>query len=380
MAMPTIPTAQEIKNRIASDLETAIGQSTPWLPKSWNKAVAGAVAGFVLLNYQAILWTYKQIAPDRADEEALVWLGKLVGVTRRDAIAAVITADVAGTNGYTVPTGTRFQVNRQVYQVTATDGAIAGGIASCTLTALVAGDDGNVADDVELAIVAADANLTGVATVTDTTTSGADQETLEQFRKRVVIRYKKRFTGGSPADFELWGLETPHFTWIGPYTSDTEPGVNIIYGKVDNQTDGIPTGTQLNELEDYLTTDPETGKRNRKPTTDELDLRPITRYVFDFEIEIQGGSQTLEAQITEAIDSYLESREPYIEGLSPERLDIISAFNLSAEITPLAIDEGATLPSIVIKESETGTVVAGNYYLIGGKFPKLGTVTYTEVA
>ncbi|MBE3129551.1 MAG: hypothetical protein IMZ54_02390, partial [Acidobacteria bacterium] len=56
MAMPTIPTAAEIRARIISDLEAAFNQTTPALPKSFNRVLAGAVAGFVLLCYQAILW------------------------------------------------------------------------------------------------------------------------------------------------------------------------------------------------------------------------------------------------------------------------------------------------------------------------------------
>ena len=41
--MPTIPTAAEIKSRIVADIETEIGQTSPALPKSWNKVIAGAV-------------------------------------------------------------------------------------------------------------------------------------------------------------------------------------------------------------------------------------------------------------------------------------------------------------------------------------------------
>lgn len=47
MAMPTIPTAAEIKARIVADIETEIGQTSPALPKSWNGVIAGAVAGVI---------------------------------------------------------------------------------------------------------------------------------------------------------------------------------------------------------------------------------------------------------------------------------------------------------------------------------------------
>ena len=58
MAIPVIPTPTEIKDRIISDLETKLNQTTPSLPKAFNRVLAGAIAGFILLLYQAILWVY----------------------------------------------------------------------------------------------------------------------------------------------------------------------------------------------------------------------------------------------------------------------------------------------------------------------------------
>ena len=377
MAMPTIPTIEQIKARIVSDLETAFNQSTPAILKSFNRVLAGALSGLIVLLYQSILWVYAQIFPDRADEAALILLGKLVGITRRAAVKAVIVADVAGTNGETVPTGVRFSAGTSIYAVT-TGGTIAGGVASCTLTALLAGDAGNVADGVALAIVSANPVLTGVATVTGTTTTGADQESIDQYRARVVVRYKKRLTGGSPADYELWGLETPHFTWVSPYTDPLRPGTVVVYGKVDNQTDGIATGGQLLELESYLTADPDTGKRYRKPTTDELDLQPISRYAFNIAIQIKDGTPQLKAAILNAITEYIDSRAPYNEGVSIDRVDAITNAGVSAVATELADNDGATILQVTIREVLTTTIIT-NYILYGGEFAKLNDLTWTDI-
>ena len=85
MAIPTIPTAAEIKARIKSDIENKINQTTPALPKAFNDVLAGALAGLILLLYQAILWTYRQIFPTTADITALELLGALVNITRLPA-------------------------------------------------------------------------------------------------------------------------------------------------------------------------------------------------------------------------------------------------------------------------------------------------------
>ncbi|MBE3064404.1 MAG: baseplate J/gp47 family protein [Spirochaetes bacterium] len=379
MAMPTIPTAAEIRARIISDLEAAFNQTTPALPKSFNRVLAGAVAGFVLLCYQAILWGYAQIFPDRADRFALVLLAKLVGITPTGEVAAKISADVAGTNGQTVLEGTLFTApNGYVYKVT-TGGLIALGVADCELTCLTAGDAGNLADGVLLSIVSADPNLTGAATVTGTVTTGADAETLEHLRDRVVARYKKRTTGGSPADYELWGLETPHFVWVSPYTGIPPVGV-IVYGKVDNQTDGIPTAAQLLELASYLDEDPDTAKRHRKPITDEVECLPISRFLFDVAIKIKDGTSILKANIETAIEEYLESLEPYNEGVSAARIDTVTESGVASVAVALAQEAGATILETTITETLTGTSISGTgYVLYGGEFAKMNSCAFTDV-
>jgi hypothetical protein len=54
VALPTIPSATEIANRIIADIEGDTNQTTPALAKAFNKVVARAVAGVVILLYHAI--------------------------------------------------------------------------------------------------------------------------------------------------------------------------------------------------------------------------------------------------------------------------------------------------------------------------------------
>ncbi len=379
MAMPTIPTVAEIRARIIADMETAIGQTVPWLPKALTKVIAGAVAGLDVLLYNSILWVYKQIFPETADYDALVLLGKIVSITPTTAVKSVITANVYGTNGETVAAGTTYfrTPSGAVYQVT-TGGTISGGFALCTLTALLAGEAANVADGVELAIVTPDVNLTGVAVVVGTTTDGADEESEEQLRARVIARYKRRHTGGSPADYYLWGLEAPHFIWISPVAGD-KPGDVWIYGEVDNQPDGIPTSAQLLTLCDYVTNDPETGLATRKPIGDTITCFPITRKVFNFEINILNSSDTVEDAITAALTEYLLSLAPYNEGVTLDRADVVTDTGASAAANAVAMEAGAVILQLTVREASTGGEV-NNYMLYGGEKAKIGTVSYTRMS
>jgi uncharacterized phage protein gp47/JayE len=251
-------------------------------------------------------------------------------------------------------------------------------VAVCRATALSAGDGGNLANGEELSIVAADVNLTGTATVAGTLTSGADAESTEHFRSRVVVRYRKRFTGGSPADYELWGLEAPHFVWVSPYASSTVPGALVVYGKVDNQTDGIPSAAQLQELQAYIERDPDTGKRNRKPATDEVSYLPISRYLLNIEIQIEDGTPALKTNIAAAIGEYLESLEPYNEGVSMSRLDTVTNAGISAVAQLLAQEAGATIHQVTVSAALSGLPVT-SYVLYGGEHAKMNSCTFVDV-
>ena len=86
MAIPTIPTAKEIRDRIIADIENKLNQTTPALPKAFNRVLAGAISGMILLLYQAIVWTYRQIFPSTADDLTLELLGSLVNIVRLPAV------------------------------------------------------------------------------------------------------------------------------------------------------------------------------------------------------------------------------------------------------------------------------------------------------
>ncbi|KKM92254.1 hypothetical protein LCGC14_1220350 [marine sediment metagenome] len=378
MPIPTIPTVTEIRNRIQSDIESKLNQTTPALFKAFTRVIAGAISGFDILIYQAILWTYKQIYPDTADEVALNLAGALVGITRLAAVFAVIQCDVTGVNGYTLQQGVTFRgSNNVVYKVT-TGGVIGGGVISAELTAQESGEIGNLPDGTFLDIVQPDANLDGTAEITATNTSGDDQETLDSYRTRVSAEYKKRRTGGAPADYEAWGLQASNFDWVSPLDDPDTAGEVIVYGRVDNQTDGIPSGGQLTELETFLNLDPVTGLRTRHPIGPPTDEQPISRFLFDIEIFLQNGTGPIEADITTAVTEYVETQEPFNEAIHFIRKDTISEGGISAIANDVANPQSATVTAVILEQTAPPLVIT-NYQLFGGEFGKVNSIIYTPV-
>lgn len=378
MAIPTIPTIAEIRDRIITDLNDKLNQTTPWLPKAFNRVLAGALAGVIVLLYQAILWTYRQIFPSTADIASLILLGELVGISQQKAIPAIITSTVPGTEGETVSIGTLFRTPAGVVYKVTTGGTISGGTATVNLTCQESGEIGNVPNGTILDIVSPDPVLDGTATVTDTTQSGDDDESADEFRVRVLNAYKKRRTGGSPADYEAWGLEAPNFVWVSPLDDPIVTGEVQVYGKVDNQTDGIPTTPQLAELYNYLVYDPDTGLRNRHPIGPDVETLPIERFLFDIEIFIQNPSVEIQTAIDNAVTDYVETQEPFNEAIHSIRKDTISEGGISGIANEVANPEGATVTSVILSETSTGNVIQ-SYQLFGGTWGKVNSITFTEV-
>lgn len=379
MAIPAIPSIKEIRNRIISDIEGTINQTIPGLPKAFIRILAGAIAGVVYLLYQAILWVYKQIFPQTAEFFSLQLLGFIVNVNVISEVSAIIICDVPGVTGQNCNAGIVFTGSNSIqYRVQVTV-LIVGGVApDVEMRSLTGGDVGNLADGEILNISATDLALDGTATVTSTDTSGADRESDESYRTRVISRYKKRATGGSAADYNNWGLETPNFIWVGPFNDETITNRINVYGKVDNQTDGIPTSSQLLELLSYLKFDPVTGKAYRRPINDEIITLPITTAEFTVMVSIKDGTPDIKSQITVAVKNYITTLEPYIEGISDIRKDTLTKSNVSNVASDIAEVGGAIIIDVEITETLTANV-ENRYTFYGSEFGKITDVTYTDI-
>ncbi len=379
MALPTIPTAKEIKDRIVSDLETYLNQNTPMLPKAFNRVLAGAIAGAILLLYQAILWTYKQIFPDTADITSLRLLGALVDVEQLPATFTILECTVSGQESAPVTEGTLFRgSNNMVYKVTTGD-FVTGGIATVQMTAQESGEFGNLPNGSILDIVSPDPLLLGTAVVISTITSGDDAESDDSFRTRVSAAYKKRKTGGSPVDYEAWVLEAPNVNWVSPLDSPILPGDVDTYIKVDNQPDGIPTQSQLDEALQYSLINPETGLRDRHPIGPYPIIKPITRKEFDIEIFIQDGTPTIQADIESAVIDYVENREPFNTAISLSRIDTISRGGISDISNNIANPQGSTVIAVNLTQVDPLKQIQ-SYQLYGGEFGKTRNIIFTVVS
>lgn len=377
MAIPQIPTIQEIKDRIVTDITGKINQGIPVLPLSFVKVLSSAIASVIFLLYQAILWVYKQIFLVSAEIETVKMHGEIVGEKIVPAVSAVILCTIPGTTGAWVYAGETFIASNNItYRVTTDTEVIAGNATNVPLLALTSGEDGNLDNGEILNIVRTNLSLTGTATVTSTQTTGADEQDPTVYTNRVIIRYRTRYITGSTAAYVLNGLECPNFIWIGPYSDPATPNIITIYGRVDNQPNGIPTITQLQELEHYETYDPVTGKKTRKPPGDILECLPISNRQFDIEVFINAGSPTINALIETALNNYIYALEPYIEGVSVSRKNVMTNTDAANAGDSVARLYDAKVLQVSITDAITA-LVETNYTLYGGEFATWRNITFT---
>jgi uncharacterized phage protein gp47/JayE len=242
-----------------------------------------------------------------------------------------------------------------------------------------AGTIGNLEPGQILQFAGSPPNVATNATVTGSAVVGADGETEDAYRGRVLARFQRRPQGGAYADYQVWGTEVPGIRNVFPYTGNN-PGEVDVYVEAEAGPDGIPNGSQLTQVADYIDFDPNeapspTGLANRRPANAAVNVLPIVRTAFDVEItgfeatDLDGVLDSIEL----GVDEFLRSREPYIVGLSAlPRLDRITQGAVAGVVQEIAEANAASVAAVTLRRS---AVVITEYTLTRGELAKLGTVT-----
>ena len=387
-----IPTTQEIFDQILANIESRINQNSPLLARAFNRVVAGATALVITGLYKFGAERAAQSLAVTATGEDLETIGADRDVTRKGATAAVITADLPGTNGIVVPSTVSFTAaaNGLRYFPDA-DVITAGGVAALSLTCEKAGAVGNLDPGNTLSIGAQISGMSTVATVTGTTTTGANSEEEETYRSRVLTAQRSTTGGGNAADNRIWAEEVTGVRRAYPYagqpiTSPTtsSPPERTVY--VEAQTtidpDGIAPPALLDDVRDSITTDPETGfERQPLGLTDEtLFVESISRLAVFVEIQnlLVDPSKEVQAKqdIEDALDLYFENVLMFVGGLDFEgdRNDILTIASIGGIVDDALQATGGSITSV--RFGFDVALLEVRYQLRPGELVKTGTLTY----
>jgi uncharacterized phage protein gp47/JayE len=392
------PTTTEIAANIVAQLEGSIAQTIPMLPRAFCRVLAKALAGVFVLLWKYSSWSLLQqfVAYASASDTVingtivnpLTELGRLFGVG--DPIAAT-RAEHTITVTVKVQTGSLPAQSQLLYANTGvvytTTAAVALNAATVQVTMRAASDQGGgggvgsignlEAGDV-VSFANPLANVATAATVVSRTVDGADAETPDAYRARVLRRVQQKPQGGAYADYRAWGEELAGVVNIYPYTSAT-PGEVDVYVEAtpasSGDPDGIPTAGQLDAVAALIEAD-SSGLASRRPASAAVNVLPITRAVVDVTVtgldsDDDAATETL---IEEALEEYMLTREPFIVGLSVlPRLDRITRAAVSGIVDDAASSVGGSITSVTlgISGSPINAVT-----LSAGQKAKLGTVTF----
>lgn len=396
------PTTQEIADNILAQLEAAISQTFPLLPKSFTRVLAKVLAGVFVLLYKYAGFIFLQLFIRYAsfDEteingrtvRPLVEWGRQLGMPSPNPFAAVqaehtIEIQVTNQTGVLQAFSQLVRPDTEIIYQTLAEVPLDAATKSVDMVAVTnqeggdgAGSLGNLESGDTVEFVNPLPNVAKTATVTARTVDGTDAETEEQYRARLAQHAEATPQGGAYADYRGWAREVPGIINVYPYTG--APGEVDVYSEATEASsgspDGIPTQAQLDAVEASINfEDAGTGQATRRPANAAVNSLPISRTAFDVVISnLQGAEDPAAVQslVEEGLDEYFRDREPVIIGLTVlPRQDRITTGSVSGLTHEIVSAEGATVDIVLMQLS--GSFV-GNYTLGEGEKAKLGTVTW----
>jgi len=392
------PSTKDISENIIAQLEASLNQSIPLLPKAFLRVLAKALAGVFILLYKYSGFMFLQMFVQTASIKQtningvlispLTQWGRLIGIgdpvaaTKAELLIDVIvqtqtgtlpsgTQLVNGANGVTYITIGAVNLDSTTVQTTIRASADQqGGGGAGAIGNLQAGDVVTFANPL--------ANVSRNASVDSQTVTGANAESTEAYRQRIVDKFQKRPQGGAYADYQGWGEEVVGVINVYPYTGD--PGEVDLYSEAtvssSGSADGIPTPAQLLAVLNSVNFDQD-GLATRRPVNAFVNSNAITRTGFNIKVDgvVVEDLAAVQAAIVVAVTQYFLNREPFIIGLSiPPRRDRITQGAVISIVDSIVSASGGIFDTATIEETDTTPVTT--YELGVGEKAKAASIGF----
>lgn len=337
------PTIRALRQRNADAIAGKLGLAI--LPNGDVVALADANAGNAGLNLEFLDWLSKQFLPDTAEEQFLdkhadIWLVNADGSRGRKLAtfaAGSPGATITGLPGTVFPAGSQLSSSTTLYQTTAAV-ALSAGPTPIPLRALDAGSAGNLAAGTALTILVAVPGVSGTAGATVVSlTGGADEESDDELRARVLERIRQPPMGGDADDYVQWALRVAGVTRA--WSSPNEMGIGTVTVRFmmddlratsDPATSGLPNAQDIAAVRAYLDT--------VRPVAvkDIFVLPPVTQKVNFAINNLVGGSLAVNAAIRAQVTAMLKARAApahAVNGVRQPAVNIPSAWIAEAIYT-----------------------------------------------
>lgn len=251
------PTLKETR-RLTRDYVLSQLGAAAMIPNSVLRIMSDAMAALAHLALLYLDWLAKQLLPDTAETEWLdrhgqIWLVNSDGSKgRKAATYAQGTVQFEGTTGIVVPVGSLLGGTNVQYQ-TVTEAVIGSSGGTSQAVSLTAGAVSNLPDGTPLPLVPSIAGVDTSSLLGDMT-GGADAETDNQLRERILFRIQNPPMGGSEADYIRWALAVPGVTRVWA-SSEMGVGTMTIRFLMDDMYPdnyGLPQPQDITAVADYI--------------------------------------------------------------------------------------------------------------------------------
>lgn len=242
------PTLRELITQMTTDAEREAGakqlrqSNLRVLPKVFAYACHGL--------YGFIAWILKQLFPDTAEKQFLERQASIQGIYRRAASKATGTLTVSYTEGATLPFGTIFMADDQTRYETTAEPEV--GSYTVPVQSLETGTVGNREAGQTYTLVSPVVGVDAEA-VGSEMAGGAEAESDESLRKRLLFRLQNPPRGGAKEDYIAWAEEVPGVTRAWCFPKEQGIGTVVVRFATDGMTeDGIPTSGMVQIVSDYI--------------------------------------------------------------------------------------------------------------------------------
>lgn len=241
-------TLSQLRQQAQQDvLSAGIPGIDGFLAFSVLSVVTWVQAMFAWLHYGYLDYIAKQAVPWTATDEFLAGWGTLKRVSKKPAAAAASTSVAFPATAIAVMrAGTSVVRSDGWTYVTTADSVVSAGLASAPVISVTAGAAGNTPSGT---IAALGSPVSGVQTsgsFTAAATGGADIESDDAFRGRVIAAYQALGSDGNSSEYAEWATAVPGVTRAWVARNGAGPGSVVVYFMLDDAeaaNGGFPVGT-----------------------------------------------------------------------------------------------------------------------------------------
>ena len=245
------PTLQTLINRADADLAQRLPGAEALARRSNVGALARIHAGAVHGLYGFIDYLSRQVLPDTAEVDWLERHAAIYSITRKAAAAATGKARFTGQTGTVIAKGVKVQTaGREVFQTTA-PATLQAGQADVPIEAETGGKAGNLKAETALTLVTPVAGVQSKAVaLAPGMAGGADAETDESLRRRLLARIQAPPYGGSQADYVAWARAVAGVAraWVYP----AELGLGTVTVRFLLTDGAIPGAADVKKVQNYI--------------------------------------------------------------------------------------------------------------------------------